>query len=249
MVYVTGNTWLGAILPLILHDGDKEKVNALGHLFLQVPIIDITLPDQPSALKLIQERSHPHLVKTHLTSDFFRRQVEQDKVKVILLLRNPKDVLVSYFHMYRCQPGLGLFPGDFHHFFTLFKANKLVYGDQFDWLQTWWPLRTQDNVLVVKYEDMVKDCPAVIHNVAAFCNKDINDQAVERIVDCCSIQRMRNDPMVNVHNSAVATGGDRFYRKGVVGDWRNFFSQEESDYVDTLCKQCLQPMGLTFDFD
>jgi len=51
-------------------------------------------------------RSSPHrLAHTHLAQHVVSHWVLRDRVKVILVLRNPKDTLVSYFHYHNVNPG------------------------------------------------------------------------------------------------------------------------------------------------
>ena len=58
------------------------------------------------------------------------------KPKVVVVSRNPKDCLVSFYHFYK-YPHFGGFEGDFHEFFELYKNKKLVNGDIFDFYLSW----------------------------------------------------------------------------------------------------------------
>ena len=223
---------MAALVPLVQKDGDMEKVNAMGHMQDRVPYVEICFPGVPSYLQTLDKRTSPVVLKSHLRYEFAKRQVEAGKLKVILVLRNPKDTLVSFYHMYKSQEVLGKFPGTFHDFFQLFKAKRLMYGDIFDWIKGWWDQRNRDNILVVKYEDMIKDCAGVVRKVAKFLGQDLNDKVVDNIVQSCSIKNMRKDPMVNIQNAAVDMAAGNFYRKGEIGDWKNYLSEEESKIVD-----------------
>ncbi len=35
-----------------------------------------------------------------------------------------------------------------------------------------------------------------------------------------------------------------YFRKGQIGDWVNYFSQEQSDYVEKEANEKLKPLGL-----
>ncbi len=37
-----------------------------------------------------------------------------------------------------------------------------------------------------------------------------------------------------------------FLRKGETGDWKNYFSQDQCDYVDEMSRKYLEPLGITF---
>ena len=38
-------------------------------------------------------------------------------------------------------------------------------------------------------------------------------------------------------------------RKGCVGNWKNYFSQEQSDYMDQMFKAYFEGSGLSVDFE
>ena len=47
----------------------------------------------------------PRMAKTHLPYEFVSKWVERDGAKAIVVIRNPKDTLVSLFHFYRTLAG------------------------------------------------------------------------------------------------------------------------------------------------
>ena len=49
-------------------------------------------------------------------------QVSNDLVKTVVVMRNPKDMLVSLFHFYRINKNLGLFDRSWDDFFDFSKA-------------------------------------------------------------------------------------------------------------------------------
>ena len=66
---------MGGILPLVLQDGDMDKVSAKGPIAKQIPYIEMSVPGIPSALDVMDERAPPRLMKTHMRYEFFKRQV------------------------------------------------------------------------------------------------------------------------------------------------------------------------------
>ena len=147
--------------------------------------------------------------------------------------------------------GLGEFPGTFHEFFELVKAGQLHYGSLFEWYKDWWTKTDQENVLVVKYEDLVKDGVAEVRRIARFLEKNLDNRAVESIVDACKIDRMRVKPTTRLSGPDVPFNHEKgnFYRKGGIGDWKNHLTEEDSKWVDKQCEKYLQPLGLSFDYE
>ncbi|KAK3737785.1 hypothetical protein QZH41_017259, partial [Actinostola sp. cb2023] len=101
----------------------------------------------------------PRFFKIHLPYD----QVPMGhgvttKPKYINVIRNPKDVAVSWYHHYK---GFKFFEFDrpWDEFFEMFIDNKdsfisVVYGSWFDHVLGWWAHRDDPNILFLKYEDM-----------------------------------------------------------------------------------------------
>ena len=62
-----------------------------------------------------------------------------------------------------------------------FLQGEVPYGKYFDHVLSWWAHKDDDNVLVLKYEDMKKDLPSTVATIAKFIGQDISKQLVEEI--------------------------------------------------------------------
>lgn len=193
------------------------------------------------------DRPSPRLFVTHLYRHFL--QVTSDGPKVIVVMRNPKDTLVSYFHFYRMNSTLNNFAGTWDEFFEMYKEKHLWGGDILDFNIGWWNLRHLDNVLILKYEDMKVEPEDAIRTVGDFLGKELSKEDVEEIVEKSSFSSMKQDPKFNGASvQRYDTKVSSFMRKGEVGDWKNYFSEEQSDYVDQLCAETCAPLGLHFKY-
>ncbi len=137
----------------------------------------------------------PRIVKTHLLPSFLERQVKQDKVKVIVIVRNPKDTLVSFFHFYRMHEALGNFTGSWDQFFEAFKNRELIFHDYFEMYSQWWPLRTEENVLFVHYEECKSKPVHVVKEIGEFLGKELSDDTAEKIALSISFKNMKHNPV------------------------------------------------------
>ena len=52
----------------------------------------------------------------------------------------------------------------------------------------------------------------------------------------------------NANYTWVKRYDDQFLRKGQVGDWRNFLTEEQSDRLDALYAEKMAGSGLIFEF-
>ena len=248
--FVLGVTWITAILSIILNEGDAEKASKQGNILGRLEYLERWFPGQTPAIDALKAQEPPRHFKTHLRYEFLKRAIEDDKARVIVVLRNIKDLLVSYYHFYTMASPFGFFKGSFHDFFEMFKANKLAFGDPFEWYAGWWQAAHLAHVLVVKYEDLVDDPYAGTRNIAHFVGKDFSNEKIKEMADACGFKEMEKHPSTNVDNFMHFDQGiSKFYRKGKVGDWKNYFTEEQSQLIDERCKEYFDPIGLSFVYE
>ena len=203
-------------------------------------------------LEKIKNTPRPRFIKTHLQSTYFERTLEDRSScpKFIVVLRNPKDTLLSYYHFHRSWPS-DAFPDNWEFFFETFKRKGLMYGDYFDHVLSWHRYKDHPNVLTLKYEDMKKDAAAIIKHVGDFLGVTIDDDAAKKIAEETSFDAMKSRPRekmfpVKTIESKAVTG---FFRKGVTGSWKEeLFTDEQIKYVDGLIAEKLTRQRITFEW-
>ena len=141
---------------------------------------------------------HPWIMKSHLPARYFLRQLKEDKPKIIVGMRNPKDMLVSLYYFYQMNEALGAFTGSWDDFFELFKDQRLIYGDYFVWCNSWWSLRRDENVLVIRYEDMIRDLKGSVETIDRFLGGKADDSIISRIVEQTTFSNMKDNPQLNM---------------------------------------------------
>ena len=105
------------------------------------------------------------------------------------------------------------------------------------------------NILIISYESLKRDLSTAVRRVATFLDYKLSDEIMERIVNQTSFEKMKENPACN--NSwydKYRRPGELFMRKGVIGDWRNLFTPEQSVYVDSQVAKILKPTGIVFDY-
>ena len=249
-MYYTGTTWVQEIAWLIHKNLDLTEALTTPldsrMKYLEVPRMSDSTPN----IDLLHRENEPKLIKTHLPARYFQEQLDTDDVKVIIPLRNPKDTLVSFFHFYRMHTGLK-FSGSWDDFFELYREKRLLYGDLFDWYEDWWAHRRSSKVLPVKYEDMKHNLKKEIRRIAEFMGRDFTDDQLETIRSRCTFQAMASNSMTNftwMDGKNQDHKISKFMRKGAVGDWSNYFSEEQSKILDDQYNSRLVGIGLEFDF-
>ena len=241
-----GSTWTQQIVRLLQNGGEddgkvlSESVPWLEALSYMYPHIK---PDQlPS----------PRRFQSHFMYDKMPcGSPNTTPCKYIYVARNPKDLVVSYYYHHRGFKKLHLSEVEWEEFFELFVSGRADFGDYFEHVLGWWAHRDDDNVLFLKYEDMKKDLPTAVASIAKFIEKgkELSTTILDQVVKRTTFDAMKSDPKAN--HSWTAHHRDPseppFMRKGVVGDWKNLLTAEQSKRMDTLYQK-LQAAGLEFDF-
>ena len=204
-----------------------------------------------SGVEAILPRTEPCIMKTHLPARFLVNQINEGKLKVILVARNPKDTLVSLYHFYRMSDGLGNFSGSFDDFFELFQAKHMLLGDFFNWYASWIPYLGRTNVELFTYEGMKNDAPGTIDRVSNFLGKTTPDDKKAVILNHTTFKSMKANKMTNLSllSPELNEKTSSFMRKGQIADWKNYFSQEQSDYVDKRYEETLKGKGYELIFE
>uniref|UniRef100_A0A8D2D453 Sulfotransferase n=1 Tax=Sciurus vulgaris TaxID=55149 RepID=A0A8D2D453_SCIVU len=90
----SGTHWLIEILCLIHSKGDTKWIQSVP-IWERSPWIETDL-----GYKLLNENERPRLLTSHLPFHLFPKSLFTSKAKVLYLMRNPKDVLVSGYYFW-----------------------------------------------------------------------------------------------------------------------------------------------------
>ncbi|XP_035683560.1 sulfotransferase family cytosolic 1B member 1-like isoform X3 [Branchiostoma floridae] len=241
-----GSNWLMVIICKLLRAAGRteEPVDTL----LSGPMeLTLKMAEQPGYVTLAA-RSSPRIFKTHLPIRFAPRGVSkpQNKVKVLVMMRNPKDSAVSYYHFSnKLCPLLGLGePPAWEEFARAFVGGQIQYGDFCDHVLGWWQMRDDLHFLFLKYEDMKKDLPGSVQTIATFLDITLDGAAIAAIAEESTFDRMKQD-----FSRSQWPTKRIIPRKGIAGDWKNMLSPDESKAFDSWCERKLCGTGLNFEFE
>uniref|UniRef100_A0A1I8H456 Sulfotransfer_1 domain-containing protein n=1 Tax=Macrostomum lignano TaxID=282301 RepID=A0A1I8H456_9PLAT len=169
--------------------------------------------------------------------------------KTICVLRNPKDVLVSYYHFYKGVVDYGPWPWDFSSFFDMWMDGWIVAGDWFRVAKAWWAQRNRPDLLLVKFEDLVRRPALEIPRVAEFLGVEVGQDDVKRLANALSFDAMKENPATNYSGVPGMLDSFSFMRSGKVGDWKRFFTVSQSEQFDRIYQAEMAGTGLELEFD
>lgn len=183
----------------------------------------------------------PRLMKHHLP---FSKSPYHAEAKYVVVARNPFDCIVSFYHMrkrlYRTKDLSSEYT--FDSFFESFMTGDVPYDSYFDHVLSWYEHRHDPNVHVVYYEVLLEDTSNEILKVADFLDPAnaarrlrSDPDLLQKVKDSTSFNRLRSmaveeaRTMENYDKDKVLEPGtlNTFFRKGIVGDWRNHLSPQQ----------------------
>ena len=238
-----GTTWTQQIVRLIINKGVQDNIKVT----TAVPWLEAEkfIPDLN-----VDKMARPRAFKTHFSYDLLPcGPAHATPCKYIYVTRNPKDSAVSGFHHLKkvYLPDI-----EWDAFWEKFISGDGLYGDYFDHLLSWLPHKDDENVLFMKYEDMKKDLNNAVSKIASFMGVSLPSDVIAKITDLCSAENMRKDDTANMSwmkEFCDEDGKSIFVRKGVVGDWKNLLSSEQSAQMDTIYAKKLEGTGFELDFE
>ncbi|XP_077977523.1 sulfotransferase 1C2-like [Glandiceps talaboti] len=225
----SGTTWMQQILYLILNSESMDKAQNLP-MTKRVPFLEITRDGVPQH-EYISSMTSPRAINTHLPDHLLPSQIWVKKPKIIYVARNPKDVMVSYFEF-------KLEPMSWNEWFGNFLEGKVNHGSWFDHVPKWWSRRNDNNVLFILYEDMIKNHRKQVQNVANFLGKALSEDVIDEITKRSSFMYMKNQNVST--DTLVFERQNSMLRKGIVGDWKNYFTVEQNERFDNEYKRLKQ---------
>ena len=256
-----GTTWTQELVWLLQNECNFEvaKNTTLTNRFpfLDIPILteyrrdELTFFKQGDFLAKVEKMSSPRLMKSHFRLCLLPDDL-LEKSKIVICLRNPKDTVVSYYHHEKRVKNYG-YTGDFQTFFGLFMDNLIRYCSYFDYIKEVWQQRNHPNMCLLFFEDMKKDLASSVRHAAKFLNKNLASEIMDALVDHLSFTKMKNNPAVNkedlVLNGMYTNHESHFMRKGEVGDWKNYFTDEMNKRMDEAIEKHFKPIGLEFQYE
>ncbi|XP_049404947.1 cytosolic sulfotransferase 5-like [Solanum stenotomum] len=245
----TGSTWLKAICVSIMQGNKEEEEDLLvkDNPHFHVPTIEAMNYYLKTPTHDLYTMPSPRLFHTHLPYRVLPDSIKNsDNCKIIYITRNPKDTIISMWHFFNNRKRLeDLF--SLEEVVEYFCKGVHLYGPFFEHVLEYWEesKKKPQKILFLKYEDLKIDPKKEVAKIALFLGKSFgNEEDLEIVLNKCSLERLKNLEVNKsgsifsyIHNSA-------YFRKGVVGDWKNHMTPEMEEQLDKITKLKLQGSGL-----
>ncbi|EDL92787.1 sulfotransferase family 5A, member 1 (predicted), isoform CRA_b [Rattus norvegicus] len=191
--------------------------------------------------------SWPRLLTSHLNAKGLSPALMKSKAKVVYMGRNPKDVLVSYYHFHQIA-GFLPNPSSFEDFADEFLEGTGFFGSWFDHVKGWLGLQKDLTLLFVTYEELHQEPRSTIRKLSEFLGRTLGPKEEEIILEHSSFSFMSQSNMVNyslLSKEIIDQSQGKFLRKGVVGNWREYFTPELNEKFNAVYQSKMGDSGLS----
>ncbi|GEN85847.1 sulfotransferase domain-containing protein [Oceanobacillus sp. FSL W8-0428] len=194
---------------------------------------------QNVASEPIENLPSPHLVWSHNGYD-------TSYPKVIYLVRDPRDVVISYHHHFQKYYNESR---QFDAFFTAFMNGDIDPGMWDAQVESW--LDNQDEVrngfLLVKYEDLLADTATEAKRLINFLNLNRSEQEINEAVHWASFDNMKALEQKQKEHlngpSQLVNPALPFVREGKANKWKSVLSNDQQQQINQTFAKTLSRLG------
>jgi estrone sulfotransferase len=227
----SGSTWLRFVLAGALSGDDMN--------FDVIRAVSPPVGHQRTGPKIVNTRGR--LVKSHELPVFAPSRGQQPRV--ICLVRDGRDVAISYFHHLRRA---GDIPDDFDTYFQRLLDGAVVYGSWQAHVRRWmnYVATASSPAVVVRYEDMLERPMETLLDVNVRCALGLDEH---RLVDALSAntpERMRKKEAASrLFDSSGSSPETSFVRSAKAGGWHEEMNAESCARFETVAGRELVALG------
>ena len=247
-----GTTWLQMICAVEIFQTTKLD-RPLDRIS---PWLDVLMRPLDEVLADLEAQTHRRFIKTHTPLDGLPFD---DRVMYICASRDPRDVAVSWdSHLSNINPVTFLTlredavgavdleellaaapppPGGTAHerFWTWVDpaAPGKAISDleiMLHHLDTFWQVRDQPNIMLLRYEDLLDDLEAQMRYIAGRLGIAIAETTWPDLIQAATFEDMKgraSQLAPEASHDGFYDDRDQFFRKGSTGQWRQILSDEE----------------------
>jgi len=227
----SGNTWARFLIANLVHPHAKIDFSNVNRM---IPGPEVTRNRD------LMRTPRPRIIKSHQYFDPRYR-------RVIYIVRDPRDVVVSQYHFQRKRKLLAdQYP--LSEYVGRFVAGQTsFYGSWGEHVASWLATRHgRPGFLLLRYEDMVEDTARELSKVASFLGLSSTPEMVLQAVERSSADRMRalEKSQAQLFTSTKNTRQDiPFVRKAEAGGWRSALPEACALQLDEAWGNLMQWLG------
>uniref|UniRef100_A0A8C8S3D4 Sulfotransferase n=1 Tax=Pelusios castaneus TaxID=367368 RepID=A0A8C8S3D4_9SAUR len=230
----SGTNWAGQILTDLVTtaaENTEDETNSLNDEELEeFPYLEIGDTEKYQRMEKLSSR---RVILTHLFPHNLPESIFKNKAKILVLVRNPKDVATSFYHFTNDMSPLPSY-ATWDDFFTAFMTGKMPWGSYFDYICEWSKHVDEENVMTITYEELKENRALGVKKIAEFFGLLLTEEELQAVTDRSGFQAMKENAQ-KTHGAF----GNILFRKGSVSDWKNLFTEDQNQEMDKTFEECL----------
>ncbi|MDB9315955.1 sulfotransferase domain-containing protein [Spirulina sp. CS-785/01] len=223
-----GRTWLRLLIGRVLQN----------HYQIAAP--DLNLSDLYSF-----SENNPYIPKIKANHERYNLSNNYKNKKVILLVRDPRDALVSRYMQFEKNRDKYSNLSDYIQNAPTLKNDYIKPYNSFAEYQ-----KNSENLTFIRYEDLRQDTAKELKKVITFLGLSTSDEIINEAVEYASFQNMRKIEIQGseeVRNGVLqmkTTNNPEGYkvRKGKVGGYRDYLDADAIEFLEATINQELDPI-------
>lgn len=244
----SGSVWLGCLLVSVgiyYLDGYHEIL--LDNRSQKTKKIEIKRRER---LRTYQNRDILHqnfnepirVIKTHFECC---NALRKEGLKYILLVRDPRDSILSYYYWLKSFTGMTI---DFDEFLSK-GSGEDTPPPGISWLNyynSWLPLIKKGRGVIVSFEKMKKDPLVNFTNLLSFLVASRSIAETEEAIARCSFSAMQKDEIIAVEKGLDNQGNGLIMRSGKPQGWKTSLTNKQIDTINNQCGNLYSEFGYNF---
>uniref|UniRef100_A0A3Q1EN24 Sulfotransferase n=1 Tax=Acanthochromis polyacanthus TaxID=80966 RepID=A0A3Q1EN24_9TELE len=192
-----GFNWMVGVLNKIMAEAGVQKIETESKV---APLIEFFGPDKLKVRTGSLRMTHIHRGIVSISSC---------NVTMLVIFRNPKDTLVSYFHFSNNNPVL---PSgqSFDSYFSQFMSGDVGWGSYFDHAVAWDKKMDDPNVMIVTYEALKQNLTEGVRQISTFFGFKLTEDQIQQVSGQSTFNAMKQSS-ADTHGNL----GNIFFRKGL----------------------------------
>lgn len=212
----SGNTWFRFLVSNLLRKQDD-------------PLIDFHecckyVPDVQVHIEELAAAKRPRFIKSHAP------KLDKRYPKVVYLIRDPRDVYVSYYFYLKRKlaPGIGIS--------QFIRELPLGMGRWSDHVREW---TNHPRLMCIRYEDLLASPEQCVRDFVEFCDLPVGI-GEEKIGDAiarssfANMQRLEMERGLPLKSNQEPSFEDRFMRSGTTGNWERHLSSDDVQFIEVV---------------
>jgi hypothetical protein len=236
----SGNTWTAYMLGIVQNRdlGQRIRMADIGRF---VP----TIHNRDSAITEFPDLPSPRIFRNEAP------QFPERYPRTIYLIRDPRAVLLSYYH--HCVHDTGDTDWPIESFVDEMLTHGCISSREphlVRWdiqVKHWIDRATTQPVLFVRYEDLKQDQRGGLEKMVRFLGMPLDSEVIDHAIERTSFSSMRNEEKLHGCESYAGEKGAKgfFVRKGKVDSWKEEMPAAAIRKIEDAYGSVMQQLGYT----